>query len=366
MGQPIKDQFKVSPNLVFFLITSVQIGIGLLTFQSQIIEPAEQDAWMSVIIAAIATHFILWLIYWMLNKEKSDVIDIHKKVFGKWVGNLFNTILIVYFFLLSTTIVRMYIEIIQVWMFEELNTWSLALVIYPLIFYVITGGFRTVTGICFFGLVIPYYLILTLLSPLEFSHFHNLLPIFDHSIKDIFMSSRLAILSYLGFGTLLLFYPFIQKPETSQKWAHLGLIHTTFIYLLNLMITLSYYSLDYLKDVIWPTLGMWKIVELPFVERFEYIGIVSWFVVSLPNMCLTMWAASRGLKRMANYKQKHNIYLLAIISFMICLYLKDRTMIDKFSTFISNTGLILMYGYIPILCFFYLIRKKVNPRHEKS
>ncbi|MBR8646306.1 GerAB/ArcD/ProY family transporter [[Brevibacterium] frigoritolerans] len=33
---------------------------------------------------------------------------------------------------------------------------------------------------------------------------------------------------------------------------------------------------------------------MPFVERFEYIGIATWVLVLVPSVCLYMWVSARG------------------------------------------------------------------------
>ncbi|MDQ7861712.1 GerAB/ArcD/ProY family transporter [Peribacillus frigoritolerans] len=61
---------------------------------------------------------------------------------------------------------------------------------------------------------------------------------------------------------------------------------TMVIYIASILVSLAYYHQDQLKDVIWATLTLWKIVDLPFIERFEYIGISVWLFMVLPNVCL--------------------------------------------------------------------------------
>ena len=38
---------------------------------------------------------------------------------------------------------------------------------------------------------------------------------------------------------------------------------------------------------------MLKIIKVPFIQRFEYIIIFLWFLIILPNLCLTIWSACR-------------------------------------------------------------------------
>ncbi|MDQ0218697.1 GerAB/ArcD/ProY family transporter [Peribacillus cavernae] len=113
----INERFLVSPYLVFFLIYSNIIGIGIMSFQRDIIEDAGYDAWISVILTGLSIHILLWMMYRIHKIANNDVIYIHQFCFGKWIGGLLNVFIITYFFVLALIVFRVYIEVVQVWMF---------------------------------------------------------------------------------------------------------------------------------------------------------------------------------------------------------------------------------------------------------
>jgi spore germination protein (amino acid permease) len=362
MKVDLKEQFLISPSLAFFLVHSMQIGVGVLGFQRYVVAIVEQDSWITVLIAGATVHLIIWMMYKMLNKEKGDLISIHETTFGKWLGGALSFLFMIYLVALGITVLRTFIEVIQVWMFPMIKTWPIALVYLIAVYYIIAGGFRTVTGVCFLGVVIPFYLIFTFLAPLEFANYRNLLPIFDHSVKELALSVKTMTLSYLGFELLLIYYPFFKKPETSQKWFHYGNLFTIFLYLYLMLITLVFFTPDQLKKTIWATLTLWKIVRFPFVERFEYIGIASWVVVILPNICLVFWAASRTAKRLFHVKQKKALGFILLLTLIATPFLKDRQMIDRLNSLVSEFGFYFIYGYVPLLFVCYYIMTKVRKK----
>ncbi len=362
MTQSIPDRYKVSPGLVFFLVTAIQLGVGILSFQSVIVLYAGYDSWISIILAGIGIQLLVWLIYKIMNKEKKDIFDIHRSLFGKWVGTFFGIFLLVYFLLLTVSVLRIYIEVIQVWMFPQINIVFVSLVYLILVFYIVNGGFRTVAGICFLGFVIPLYLVFTLLFPLEFAHFENLLPVFNHTGPEYFQSAKIMTFSFIGISTILVYYPYIKHPERSQKWAHAGVLYMTFIYLATAIVTFVFYNEEHLKTVIWPTLGLWKIIEMPFVERFEYIGISSWALVILPNMCLSAWAFSKGAKKMFGIRQRKALVLVLLITLFMIPFFKTNDDVTNLEMFVCNYGLIVLYIYIPFIFVVTKIVQKVRKR----
>ena len=167
-------------------------------------------------------------------------------------------------------------------------------------------------------------------------------------------------LNYLGFETLFFFYPFIKKAKKSQRWAQTGHSFSILIYLITGIVSLLYFSQSQLKETIWATLTLWKIIDSPIIERFEYAGISFWLFVIIPNLCIIMWSTSWGLKQVTPIKQRHGLVLLLGITFIACIMLSNRTQIDFLNKYTSVAGSIMVYLYIPFLYVFQLIRSKVG------
>ena len=360
MQQPVPERLQVSPFLVLYLIMSMQIGIGVLGYQRIIAKAAGFDAWISVLAAGLSIHIIIWMIYKICGTVEGDIVAANSYIFGKKVGAMMSTVFIVYLLIFALAVLRTFIEVIQVWMFPEMSVFWFTFVYMILSVYIVFGGFRTVTGIAFFCIVLPSYLLLTFGFALKFADFRNLLPIFDHSLKEIGMGAYNMSLTYIGFEIPIFFYPFIKDAPKSQKWAHLGVFLTTFIYTVLAIITFAYFSEDQLAKSIWATLEMWKIVSMPFVERFEYIGIANWNLIILPNICIALWGSSLILKRAFKLKQRKGVIILAIICLIAINFFDTRAKINFLNDWTGKIGFGVTYIYIPFLFIATMIAKKVK------
>jgi spore germination protein AB len=356
----VPENSKISHFHVFFLISSMQIGIGVLGYQRIIAKKAGYDAWISVIFAGLTIHLILWIMYKIVETVNGDLISAHTYILGNVLGKIVSIFFSFYFILLAMAVLRTYIEIIQVWMFPEFSTFWFSLGLLFVIMYIIFGGFRTVTGIAFFSTVLPSYLIFMFGFNIPFSQYENLLPVFDHKISDLVMATRDMSLTYLGYETFLFYYPYLKNPEKSKRWAHLAILSTTLIYTIVTLITFAYFSEQQLEQTVWATLTMWKIVSLPFVERFEYIGIANWCLIILPNLCLALWCASRILKRTIHLKQRKGVILVALLSLIGISFIDTRDQINMLNDITGKVGFYLNYLYIPCLLIAVLIAKKVK------
>jgi spore germination protein AB len=360
--QPIPERRKISPFLVFYLVHSVQVGVGILGFQRVIAVNAGYDSWISIIIAGGLTHILMFMMYRIVQMSDGDLVSAHTLAFGKWIGKIFSFIFVLYFTALVVTIIRTYIEVVQVWMFPRMNTLLFSLFFLLLVIYIVKGGIRTIAGVSFFGLILPSYLLLTFGFTFQYADFRNILPIFDHSIMDILKSMKSMSLTYLGYESILLIYPFIKEGKASQKWAQWGLFASTLVYTLIGIISFAFFSEGQLKKTVWATLSMWKILELPFVERFEYIGIANWCLIILPNACIAIWCASRIVKRVTPLKQSTSLVWLSIVCLSVPTLFPNREKIDMLNNIISQTGFYINFVYIPFLFVLILVIKRVKKK----
>ncbi|WP_308635275.1 GerAB/ArcD/ProY family transporter [Paenibacillus silvisoli] len=364
MKNAVDEKYLISPFLIVPLMYVSMVGVGVLNFQRELAEHAGYNAYISVVLAGVSIHLIVWMIYKILrsNQEGLDVTAINHTCFGKIAGNIINFAIVLYFFFGAYIEFKAYIEVIQVWVFPSIKILPISTIIVLFIYYTVSGGFRSVTGLSFLGFLLTLiFIIPENLSVLPYTHPLNLMPLFNHSMTDILLSSKSMLYQFLGFEALLLFYPFIKSPEKSQKWAHLMVFLVTLLYLMVLIITFMYFSEGQLREISWPTLTMLKIVEGPVFQRVEYLAISLWLLKNVSGMCLSLWAACRAMKNVV-FQIKPRVSLLAfLVGFLILeCFLKDRSIFRWMAEFYLDVGLYFIYGYIPFMFVVTQLRNNWN------
>lgn len=362
MQAPIPERFKISHFMVAYVIVAMQIGIGVLGYQRVIAKAAGYDAWISILIAGVWIHIIIWVIYKICEAIDGDVMTANVYAFGKVIGNSINTLFIFYFILTGVSVLGGLVEVIRTWVFLNLNPFYFTLVYLLLGIYIVYGGFRTVVGISFLGLAIPAYLLFSFGFAIKYGDFTNLLPVLDHSPIQLLKGAYSMSLSFLGFEVLLFFYPYIKKPKKSKKWVHIGVLTTTLIYTALAIISFAYFPSGLLNKSIWATLEMWKIVRLPIVERFEYLGIANWTLIILPNVAISLWCASRILKRVFHVTQRKGVLFIAAACLILVLQIDSRERMNLLFDFNSKVGFALAFIYPFFLYLSLLIAKKVKAK----
>lgn len=362
-GIHISESFLVTPAYVFFLVHSMQVGVGILGFEKILVEKSGYDAWISILIAGGFLHVILWLTYRLLQNGGGDIVHIHKMTFGRYIGGFFSLIFGAYFLLITFTVIVTFIEVIKVWVFPSLQVWIFAFVLLAIVYYLVSGGFRVVTGFCLISVMIGLPILFLKFFPVQAGHTISIHPMVDHSFTEIMGATKASVLSFLGLEFLLIYYPFIKNPKDSKKWAHFGVFYTTMIYLISVLVTFVYFSEEQLRQVTWGTISAWKIVEFPFIERFEYVGIAMWLYVVLPNICLGLWGATRIPKRIFNMKQRHALIICCLALWVGVGLMDGRETINLINNISGHIGYYVLL-YIPFLLIAKTISDKVRKRHE--
>ena len=367
MPLKVKENKMVSAYLLFFLIHSSQTGIGVLKFQTEIIKGAAQDAWLSVLIVGLSMHILFFMILHIIrHSSQGDLISFHTDIFGKFLGGILNMMVVIYFFAVGLVAIQSYVDILDIWVFDGIPVWEFTLLICVIIYYLVSGGFRIITGVAFWGTVIPPFLLLSIIYLFTLSDYTYIMPFFNHSFKDYLISARESGFMYFGFETALVFFPFIKNGMKSSKWGHLALLYTTIIYVIVTFLTFTYFTQGKLEHLAWPTLSMIQIIQLPFMERFEFIFIFTWLLVVIPVVCIYLWASTRIIK-LTFSKLKPTYVLFGLIGsyFLIVSIVVDLSTKKILEKAVSYFGLAFLFGYIPLLFIISLIKSMKDKRKQK-
>lgn len=356
----------ISAFLLFFIVHGAQIGVGIHGFQRIIYQDAKQDAWISVILAGLATHIIaIFMLKTLEIYGSNDLYGIHQDIFGKWIGNFFNIIYISYCSVAFFAVLRNYIEVVQTWVFPDLNTWFLTVSLLLIVMYAFTGGLRVIVGVSFFSAVLSIWLFPMLAFPMKFIEPRSLLPILDSDLSEILKGVHSMTFTVIGFEILYVIYPFVKDKEKAKKNVHLGLFVTTLIYLAVMLVTLTYFSGAQLTKTIWATLTLFGVVKFPFIERIEYFVVCFWLLIILPNLCLFIWSAFRGANRLVKVSANKFVWLFSLIIFGVSFMFKTRPQINTFNDYYSQVAFYIVFVY-PILLYVLAVAKKKFKSHKEQ
>ncbi|GGH15264.1 GerAB/ArcD/ProY family transporter [Paenibacillus segetis] len=343
------ENIRFHAYLLFFVICNVQIGVGIFDFERYIYQEAKHDAWLSVILAALFTHFVMWLIVHALSKyESTDLYGIHYDLFGKVIGTLFSCIYMLYYLFTAIVIMRNYVDVIQAWIFPDLSPWLIAFLLAILTIYAGFGGIRVIIGMCMIGFVVILFTVFLFTYSLKYAIWTQLLPIMESSAVDIIKGAIRMNFSLTGFEIMLLLYPYVTNKEHTMRYSQLALLFVNVVYLVIMVLSIVYFSSEQMLRSIWPSINMLKIVKYPFLERLEFMVISVWMLMVLTGILLNTWAITRGFKRMWNLNQKAMLLIVIALAFGITIAIHGHSAVKQVNYWLGNGSVIFSYIY-PIL-----------------
>lgn len=351
--------------LLFFAISNAQIGVGIFSFQSSVFQACGYIAWIAVIIAGLIAHFILWSIIKTLQKyESADLFGIHYDIFGKYAGGVLNILFLFQYICSIVAVMRNYIEIIQVWIFPDIPSWVVIILLSILTFYTSSGGIRVLLGVCVIQFTIILMTVLLSFSPLEYAVWNQLLPIEVDNIKELMSGVMRMGFSLAGFEVVWFLYPFVRNKQKAMLHAHLSLGFTNIVYLFLTIVSLVYFSADQLQEGLWPSIDILKIVKYTYLERIEFIVISIWMVVTMSGLALFIWIIGRGCKRMWNLKPNMIAIITLMLAFVANININEHIEIKQLNAFIGIQVIASTFIYPVLLSFIVMIvhsyRKRKN------
>src|SRR5699024_2163767 len=143
-----------------------------------------------------------------------------------------------------------------------------------------------------------------------FTHFQ---PAFQASFLDLLRCARTITSTFFGFEILLYMYSFIEYKKKVKFLDYLGISYTTLLVLITIIISIDYYCSHDFEKMYWPVLTLFIGVVFAFLERFDYLIVMEWMMVSVTTMIILMWATTYGMKRLFAIPQKTTLYIAAIL-----------------------------------------------------
>lgn len=361
----IKENLQIRAFYIFFIVVSIQIGVGLIGFPRIVIMETLQDSWISIFIAYAYIVCVLIVMLLILKQyDNSDIFGIHVDIFGTWIGKLIGMVFIIHFAIELFSVLITYIEIVRVFIFPNISIFVLSFLMLCLVVYSVLGGIRVIVGVCTVFGIYSNWIFFPLIQPTLQIDLTHLLPLFEASIPELLNGAKLSGYSFLGFEIILVLYPFLKNKEKIKFPLFLAVSWTTVITLFVTMVVMGYLSFREISTREWILLSLYKIQSFSFIERFDYIILSSWMIIVIPNMILLMWAITYGIKRMYKIPHKYSLYIVSLILLAASPFFYEHFLIQKVIDFSAQLGFWLVYIYPFILLPIVLIKKRFKENRK--
>ena len=341
---------KLSSYHVVFLVNGILAGVGMLSLPHSI-ALAKYSEWIVVLALGIFSNLaIIPMIYLAKQYPQSTVFRINEKILGKFIGKFLNVLIVIYFILITATVCREYLKIMQTTALPDMSMTVPLILILSVMVYIASGGIKSIARFSILAFFITFWMVILLRYSISKGEFLHLLPIVQFSWGDFLKAFNKGFMSFTGFELILIYFPYIINPKKAFKHTSLGIWITTIIYVIIVVVSAAYFTTWQLENIQYPVLNLFKAVEFSFIERVENFFISYWIILLMTTTAPLIWAAKKGLDVIINKNQAWFLGLLAVIIFIL-IELPISVDIQKFlfETLVNITSYIIILIPIPLI-----------------
>lgn len=362
----INSNARIRAFYLFFIVVSTQIGVGVMSGPRPIFLDAQQDSWIAVLISYAAMVMVTCVMLFILKSYgNTDIFGVQVDIFGTWVGKILGTIYILHFAVSLLVVLVTYMDVVELFLFPQISTWVLGFLLLSLVTYCVAGGLRSIIGVVFIFFIFSHLLLLLLYKPVSLIDTTHYQPVLQASMIDLLKGAKSTTYMLTGFEVIFLLYPFIQNKKQVWRPMLLGITWSVVILLINTLIAIGYFSAHQLETEEWAVLSLFKIVNLPFIARFDVIVIAVWMMIILATMMLFMWGIIQGMKRLYHVPKRMTLYTASLIFFVLGGFIDDHHQIILLNNQANNIAFWIIFVYpfvlLPIVQF-----KKWKQRRSKK
>lgn len=309
---------SLNPYHVIGLVVNTIIGVNLLTLSNALSRMGYNQWWFPFVLGIIVTLSLLPIVTICKRYPDDSLFVINVKLLGKFLGQFFNLIIIVYAILSVTSVNSDYVRLVQTSMVnnETITLPLLGLVLVML--YITNCGIKLIARFCIISFFFTIWMFYYLQWGFQKGGVMHIFPLFNTNLADMLDALNRSYASMFGYEVILFYYPYIKQKEKAFRHAAIGIWICVTVYVLILLTSVAYFSEWEIANLVYPILNLFKAVELSFLERVENLGIGLWVFLVLSTCTTYLWVARRGIEEMVgNQRLWHLLFPAAVSYFLI-------------------------------------------------
>lgn len=342
-----------SYQLASFCLTA-QVGLGILTLPSILAKEVGHNAWIPTLLAGVGILFLIIIIMKLLKRYSSKTIfEINRLLYGKYLGVLFNVLIIGWLCFSAGINLRMFTELVSILTLNETPPLVVTLLLISPSLYLSAKGLKIISRFSFY-MYIPYFLmVFSFIFLFRHMRITYLLPVGDVELKKIIKGLWLTSFPYIGFELVAFIYPNITDKENSMK-AMLGTIILSTIYYVIVIITATaLFGEVMLAHIEFPLFTMQQSIRVPIIERIDIFFLTIWFPTMASSMRAYFFTSYYSIKKLLNFKDRGIFFLIAfaIVEIMISRIPSDY----EASSYYINLSGVITFVFVFFLVISYLL-----------
>ncbi|BAB05906.1 spore germination protein [Halalkalibacterium halodurans] len=324
------------------LIVMIQVGVGILSLPASVAAEANNLGWVSVLLAGVIVQLAAVLYHISLkNIQEPTVFLFMEKRIGRLLTGLLVVALAIYFLLTSGILLRSFVELLHIWVYTETPRIMLVLLIFIPIVYLATGSITSLSNVSSFIIFLVIFLLSMLLFHLKQAQFVLLDPASGITMMDLLRGSLQTSLALIGFELIIFFHFYLKEKKRTLIVLTVSNWITVSCYTFVTFIAMLTYSAEKLEKEVWPTLSLYKLIELHIIQRLEFFIVMVWTPLMLITTGLYLWAFIKSIRYILPKRLNRLCVSLSLAVPVIALIPKTQPEVLTYSNEIGYIGIVI-------------------------
>jgi spore germination protein len=262
----------INNRQIFFIITLVVTTYTIISIPRTMAVSAGTGSWITLLIAALIFAVAATTIIRLNNMfPGKTLVDYTKLILGKAMAGVLGVFFLLYFLTVGVFLSTQMTNLLQAEFYPETPQWAMLLIGIPVYGAIAYKGVTNVARLIeIYGSVYLVVIIVVHIIMLTQGMTYSILPLFNKAEAGRYITAvKDVVIAFLGVE-LFTMMPFTrQNGKKAVKTAFWAMIVVGFIYIMVVLSCIGIVGFENVQSYQYPLIEAIKIVDAPFVERFD-------------------------------------------------------------------------------------------------
>lgn len=333
-------------------------GVGVFAYPNLMANEIGTDGWFVAILSGGVVFLFLSLIYKVIIKNNYQTFyNILEDNLGKAMSKIFGIIFCIHFIFSISLGMRIFTEVIKMYLLERTPTEFIILVMIFTGIYLVRGEIPALikfNEIAFPAMFIP--IAITLIFSIKGGKATNLLPVLQHKPDDYLRALVDSTFAFGGFEIAYMVLPYMKDKDGIRKTFFKSISIITIFYAIVTILCIMFFSKEHTKELLWPTITLIRAINMPgaFIERWEGVVMALWVLFYFTTFVNMYYFSGDIIKNIFNLHDiKLSSIILAPIVYIIALYPQNIAEVYDVSKKINSVLSVFSFLILPLILLFF-------------
>ncbi len=360
----------LSNRQIFWMMVSMQIIMTILLTTAPTFQIAQQDAWLSVVLATGIGCGIAYVCAKLGTMfPGKTLIEYSRILLGKWFGGFIAALYLMFWILIFSVILQQFTFFIIGTILPRTPIIVIVVLMVSIVLYPTLHGIGVIARCCeVVGPIVLVGVIGPILLAVNKMDAERLLPVYTDSGLIAIMRGSLPTATFLGDCIMtVMLISFVRHPKKVVRHAVWGVLLTGLFTLLSVFASLLMVGPNVTESYPYPLLMLVRSISIGgIIENMDAIVVAVWIMSIFTKLALYLFVASYGTSQLFHIKDwRKTVWVIAAIGGLIALIpinFVEASVIFPKKVAVPYTLPILMVGLPLFLLILAQVKRKMTNR----